>query len=171
MKICMRMFRRKNGIWYYSLRRGHKKSLKTKDKREATTMYNIIRKEHLKGRLVQLDGDQRITLKAFKDIFFARHTDIEDDTVEAYELAYNLFLQSIPGSTLIARINEKHLDKFKSDCLARGCRKTSANTYLRHLRGILNKAFEWGVIEKKVPVKLYKIGQRHPRVLTEDERN
>lgn len=170
MKICMRMFKRKNGVWYYSLRRGHKKSLKTKDKREATTMYNTIRKEHLKGRLVQLDGDQRITLKEFKDIFFTRHTDIVDDTIAAYDLAYRLFLQSVSRSTLLSRINETHLDKFKSDCLSRGCRKTSVNTYLRHLRGILNKAHDWGAIDEKVPIKLYRLGKRHPRVLNENER-
>jgi integrase len=42
---------------------------------------------------------------------------------------------------------------------------------LRHLRGILNKAFEWGAIEQKIPVKMYRIPKRHPRILTEDERN
>lgn len=170
MKICMRLFRRKHGVWYYSLKRGHEKSLKTKNKREAITMYNTIRKEVLKGRLVRLDGDKRITLSEFKGVFFARHTDIGDDTARAYDLAYRLFLQSTLGSTLFSRINVKHIDKFKSDCRARGCRKTSVNTYLRHLRGILNKALEWGVIKKKVPVKLYKIGKRHPRFLTENER-
>jgi integrase len=170
MKICMRMFKRKNGTWYYSLRRGHKKSLKTKNKREATTMYNTIRKEYLKGRLVQLDGDKRITLKEFKEIFFARHTDIGDDTVDAYDLAFRLFIDSMSGSALLSRINEKHLNRFKKDCLARGCRKTSVNTYLRHLRGVLNKAFEWGAIQEQIPVKFYKIGKRHPRTLTENER-
>jgi integrase/recombinase XerD len=165
------MFKRKSGAWYYSLRRGHKKSLKTKDKREATIMYNTIRKEHLKGRLVQLDGDQRITLIEFKGIFFTRHTDIDDDTTAAYDLAYRLFLQSTLGSTLLSRIGEKHLDKFKSDCLARGCKKTSVNTYLRHLRGIFNKAFGWGAIRKKIPVKMYRIPKRHPRTLTKKERN
>jgi len=171
MKICMRLFKcKKYGYWYYSLRRGHEKSLKTKDKREATKLYNTIRKECLKGRLVHLDGDQRITLKEFKDIFFARHTDIDDDTITAYDLAYRLFIDSIGGSTLLNRISEKQITKFKKDCLARGCRKTSVNTYLRHLRGILNKAFEWGNIKKKVPVKPYRIPKRHPRTLTEEER-
>jgi len=170
MKICMRMFKRKNGIWYYSLKRGHKKSLKTKDKREATTMYNTIRKEWIRGRLVQLDADQRITLKEFKNIFFARHTDIDDDTITAYDLACRLFIDSTGGSILLSRINDKHINRFKSDCLARGCRKTSVNTYLRHLRGILNKSFEWGAIMQKIPVKMYRIPKRHPRTLTEDER-
>jgi len=170
MKICMRMFKRKNGTWYYSLKRGHKKSLRTKDKREATTMYNTIRKEYLRGRLVQLDGDQRITLKEFKDIFFTRHTDIADDTTRAYDLAYKLFIESTAASTLLSRINEKHIDKFKKDCLARGCKKNTVNTYLRHLRGILNKAHEWGAINKKVPVDLYRIPKRSPRTLTKEER-
>lgn len=167
----MRMFQHKNGYWYYSLGRGHEKSLRTKDEKEAEKLYKIIKKEALKGRLVQLDGDKRITLSQFKDTFFNRHTDIDDDTIEAYDLAYKLFLNSTGGSTLLSRISEKHINKFKSDCLARGCRKISINTYLRHLRGILNKAFEWGIITKKVSIKMYRIPKRHPRILTKDERN
>jgi integrase len=168
----MRMFKRnKAAYWYYSLRRGHEKSLRTKDKREATRLYNIIKKEVLKGRLVQLDGDKRITLSEFKNVFFERHTDIDDDTTRAYDLACRLFIDSTGGSTLLSRISEKHINRFKSDCLARGCRKTSVNTYLRHIRGILNKAFEWGVTKQKIPVKMYRIPKRHPRTLSEDERN
>jgi integrase len=166
----MRLFKRKHGVWYYSIRRGHEKSLRTKNKREAIAMYNAIRKEAIKGRLAQIDGDRRITLGQFKDVFFSRHVDIDDDTTAAYDFAFRLFIDSIGGPTLLSRISEKHLNKFKSDCLSRGCRKTSVNTYLRHLRGIFNKAFEWGVINKKVKVKLYRIPKRHPRFLTEDER-
>jgi len=77
----------------------------------------LIRARPLKGRLVQLDGDKRITLSEFKDFFFERHTDIDDDTVAAYDLAYRLFLQSFKGSILLSRINEKHINKFMTDAL------------------------------------------------------
>ena len=167
----MRMFRKENGYYYYEIERGKKRSLRTKDKREAQQLYSMIKKEALKGRLVQLDGNKRITLSQFKDVFFGRHADIDDDTVDAYDLAYRLFIDSTSGPTLLSRISQKHINKFKSDCLARGCRKTSVNTYLRHLRGILNKAFEWGVIKEKMPIKMYRIPKRHPRTLTEKERN
>jgi len=170
MKVFMRIYRRKSGVWYFSLGRGQKKSLRTKDKREATRLYNIIKKEYLKGRLVQLDGDKRITLSEFKDVFFERHIDIGNDTTRAYDLAGRLFIESTGGSTLLSRINEKHIGKFKSDCLSRGCKKNTVNTYLRHLRGILNKAHEWGAIQNKVPVKLYRIPKRHPRTLAKEER-
>lgn len=169
MKFFMRLFKRKNGYWYYSKARGHERSLKTKSKREAQRLYNIIKKEYLKGRLVQLDSNKQMSLKEFKDVFFTGHTDISDDTTDAYDLAYRLFIDSIGGTTLLSRINQKHLNKFKTDCLSRGCRKTSVNTYLRHLRGIFNKAFEWGYIDKKIKVVFYRIGKRHPRVLTDDE--
>lgn len=170
MKICMRLYKRKNGFYCYSLRRGHKKSLRTKDKKEATRLYNIIKREYLKGRLVKLDSDKRTTLSQFKTVFFERHTDIADDTTDAYDLAYRLFVESISASTLLSRVSEKHLSKFKSDCIARGCRKTSVNTYLRHLRGFFNKALEWGIIEKKITVKFYRIGKRLPRILSTNER-
>jgi site-specific recombinase XerD len=169
MKLSMRMFKKENGYYYYEIERNKKRSLRTKDKREAKRLYNIIKKEVLKGRLVQLDGDKRITLSEFKDVFFERHTDIDDDTIAAYDLAYRLFIDSTGGSTLLSRISEKHIAKFKTDCLARGCRKTSVNTYLRHLRGILNKAFEWGNIKNKIKIKFYKIPKRHPRILSKSE--
>ena len=60
--------------------------------------------------------------------------------------------------------------KFKADCRARGCRKTSINTYLRHIRGFLNKAHDWGYINGAPKIDLYRLGKRHPRVLTEKER-
>ena len=70
MNLSMRMFKKENGYYYYEIERGKKRSLRTKDKREAKRLYNIIKKEALKGRLVQLDGDKRITLSEFKDVFF-----------------------------------------------------------------------------------------------------
>ncbi len=54
--------------------------------------------------------------------------------------------------------------------MARGVKKVSVNTYLRHIRGILNKAHAWGDIKKKVPVVEFKLPERHPRILTDKER-
>ena len=169
MHFFMKMFIR-NGWYYIRFSRTKKRALGTKDKRVAQQLFKSVEREVLKGRLIQLDKGKKATLSEFKDIFFKGHTDTADDTHDAYDLAFRLFIDSTSGSTLLSRINEKSTNKFKTDCRARGCRKTSVNTYLRHLRGILNKAFEWGFIKEKVPVKFYKIGKRHPRVLTTDER-
>jgi site-specific recombinase XerD len=166
----MRIFKRSNGWWYYEVERNHPHSLKTKDAREARKLYNIIKQEYLKGRLVQLDGNRRATLVAFKNIFFEQHTDIADDTRAAYELAFKLLIDSLGGSTLLSRIDDTKIAKFKKDCLARGVKKVSVNTYLRHIRTILNKAHNWGYIPKKQAIVFYKLPKRHPRVLSRVEK-
>lgn len=163
------MFKGKSGYYYYELERKKERSLKTKDKREATVLYNIIKREYLKGRLVQLDQDTHTALSEFKTIFFSTHNNIRDNTVDSYEQAFKLLADSIGGSTLIARIGRSYIDKFKSDCLARGCKKTTINAYLRLIRSFLNKAHEWGHIKVRVKIDLYKIGKRNPRILTKDE--
>ena len=109
MKLRMRLYRRKNGFWYYEIERNKPKSLSTKDDREARALYKIIKREVLRGRLKELDGDKRTPLSQFKEIFFIEHTDISDDTIDAYDLAIRLFIDSVSGSTLLGRIESKHI--------------------------------------------------------------
>ena len=78
MKFSMRLFKRKNGYYYYEIERGRPRSLNTKNKKEAQKLYNGIKRKALRGRLEKLDGVKRTTLKKFKEIFFQRHTDIDE---------------------------------------------------------------------------------------------
>ncbi len=174
----MRLFQRSNGYWYYETERDKPKSLKTKNKKKAKGLYKIIEQEYFNGRVAELDGDKRTTLKEFKEIFQREHTDIDQDTVDAYDLAFRLLADSIGEKTMIGRIADSrkigkrvnpHLEKFKRDCLRRKCRKTTINTYLRHIRGILNKAYDWGYTDHKVKIAFYKIPKRHPRILRNEE--
>jgi len=170
MKITMRMFQRKNGYFYYEFERDKPRSLYTKDRREATGLYNILKREYLARRLIQLDSGKKTTLKEFKNKFFKEHTDISDKTQAAYELAIKLLIDTVGESTLLSRINKNEIGEFKRQCLMRGVKKVSVNTYLRHIRGILNKAHEWGDIKQKVKVEMYRLPKRHPRILLDDER-
>ena len=113
---------------------------------------------------------KRITIAQFEKRFFLKHTDIADDTVDAYELAFKLLSEAFGKNTLLSRINEKKIAEFKALCLARDVKKVSVNTYLRHIRAILNKAHTWGDITKKVKIELYKLPKRHPRILSDKER-
>lgn len=166
----MRLYKRPNGYWYYEFERNRPISLKTKNKREAQQIYNIIKREVLKQRLVQLDSDKRVTLAEFKEIFFERHTDISHDAKAAYGLACRLFIDSVGETTFMSRIGESQIEKFKTVCRSRGCRKTTINTYLRHFRTILNKAHAWGYLQKKISLNFYRIPKTHPRILTKKER-
>jgi integrase/recombinase XerD len=164
----MRLFQR-NGWFHYEIRRGKSRSLKTKDPVKAKRLYGAIKKKFLAGKLHEIEHGARITLNQFGQRFFVEHNDLADDTTRAYDLAWRLFMDVVGKSTLLTHVDKAKINKFKSVCLSRGIKKVSVNTYLRHLRGILNKAFEWGHIKKKVKVELYKLPKRHPRILTSDE--
>jgi integrase len=168
----MRLFKRKNGYWYYEFEHNKPRSLKTKDKALAVSVYSRLKKEYLKGKLINLDTGRRITIKQFEKIFFTEHADIANPTVVAYELAFKLLSQTFGGSTLLSRIAVKaKINEFKKVCLARGVKKVSINTYLRHIRSILNKACAWGFLKEKPQIELYKLPKRHPRILTPSERD
>jgi len=168
MRISMRLFKR-NGWFHYEFVRGKARSLKTKDPIEARRLYGALKKKFLQGKLHELEHGSRITLEQFSQRFFTEHNDLADDTTRAYDLAWRLFIDAVGGSTLLTHVDKAKINKFKTICRSRGVKKVSVNTYLRHLRGILNKAFEWGHIKKKVRVELYKLPKRHPRILTSEE--
>jgi len=170
MKLSMKLFKRKNGVYYVWIKRNQAKSLKTRNKAEAQQLLNVLKKSEYKKRLAFLDGQNHTTLKEFKKIFFAQHTDIADDTIRAYDLAFKLLQDSAGENTLLARITESRIDKFKKDCLIRGCKKVSINSYLRSIRVILNKACRWKLLNKRVEFDFLKVGERLPRVLDSKER-
>jgi len=170
MKLSMNLFKRKNGIYYVWIKRNQAKSLRTRNKAEAQQLFNALKKSELKKRIAFLDNEKRTTLKEFKKVFFLRHTDIEDDTIRAYDLGFKLLSDSIGENTLLSRINESKIDKFKKDCIIRGCKKVSINSYLRSVRVILNKAFRWKLLDKKVEFEFFKIGERLPKIIEAEDR-
>ncbi len=170
MKLNMNIFKRKNGVYYVMIKRNQARSLKTKNKAEALQLLNRLKKSEYQKRLSFLDGKKRTTLKQFRKIFFDRHTDLADDTTRAYDLGFKLLSDSVGENTLLARISEGRIDKFKKDCLIRGCKKVSINSYLRSIRVVLNKAYRWKLLDRKVEFDFLKVGERLPRVLSAEER-
>jgi len=154
-----------NGYWYYEISRNRPRSLKTKDKSEASKLFGAIKKRYLAGKIKELDPDNKISISEFKTVFLSRHTDIADDTKAAYNLAFRLLEDSLGGSIILSRVGGM-IDKFKADCRARRCKKVTVNTYLRHTKAIMGKAVKWGYLEKLPEIESFKIGKRHPRVLT-----
>jgi len=61
----MRLWQRKNGIFYVTFRRGDHRSLKTSDKEQAKKIYKELEQEYLKGRLIRLEKGELILLKDF----------------------------------------------------------------------------------------------------------
>lgn len=67
MNRPMRIFQRENGVYYVELGRGRKKSLNTKDHAKAIALFREMEKEWLRGRLVHLENEKRISLGEFAE--------------------------------------------------------------------------------------------------------
>ena len=61
MNIRMRLYTR-NGWYYVEFFRGKTKSLKTQDADVAQDLFKEIKREHLRGRIIQLDHAKRVSL-------------------------------------------------------------------------------------------------------------
>ena len=95
--------------------------------------------------------------------------DVSALTLKKDNIALKVFVDSIgPGAALKA-VRGRDIDKFKKDCLARGLKKTSINSYLRHIRTAFNWAREKELIKKKLKIQLFKKSKRLPRTLSPDE--
>lgn len=164
----MRLFKR-DGIWYIEFRRNVKKSLRTGNEREARRLFRLAKEEYLKGRLVQLDDRDRVTLQEFFDRFLVSKVGLAEKTLRHYNLSVRLLAEVIGWSTPIKLIGKEKLTDFKSVCLKRGVRPVSINSYLRHIRAVLNAAYEEGIIERRVKVDFLKVGHRLPKTFTSEE--
>jgi len=169
----VRFYKRANGYYYYEPERNRPRSLRTKNREQARKRLALIystapgTEDHRRGTA------PKMTLIQFEEEFFRRHTDIAIKTTDAYELAWKLLRRQVGDSYPLNRLRSRRVDKiedFKKACLANGTRKTSINCYLRHIRGMLNKAHDWGHITEKIPVRMYRLPKRLPRTLTAPER-
>ena len=166
--MSMRLFKR-GPTYYIEFKRGIKRSLGTADKKEAQRLFKLAKVEYLKGKLVKLDESERITLGEFVEAYLNTRYDVSALTLKKDNIALKVFVDSIgPGAALKA-VRERDIDRFKKDCLARGLKKTSINSYLRHIRTAFNWAREKELIKKKVKIQLFKKSKRLPRTLSPDE--
>lgn len=169
MKLLMRLFQR-NGGWYVEVRRGVKKSLKTKDAAKARAIAKAMEKAILAGRIAEIDHGPRETLADFSARFLDEHAkDLAAPSQAAYGLALRQLVDALGGSTLVSRIDRRALCRFRDLCLARGCSPVSVNTYLRHVRTAFSKAVSWGLIKARPEIPFARTPKRFPRILTRPE--
>ncbi|MCP4352622.1 MAG: tyrosine-type recombinase/integrase [Desulfobacterales bacterium] len=164
----MRLFKRGN-TYYIEFERSNKRSLHTSDEREAKRLFKIAKQEWLKGKIIKLNETDRITLNRFMEEYLkSRRHDLSSSTLRMDSIALRSFADSV-GDIPLRLINETHIEKFKSDCLARGVKKISVNSYLRQLKASLNNALDKGYIKAKIKIKKFRIGKRLPKILTSAE--
>ena len=149
MKISMRLFRRKNGVYYVEFKRDQIRSLKTKDESEAKTLYAAIKEEYLAGRLEQITGKCTKSLQDFYREYLEIGPDLEDSkkTFYANRLALRKLLAIAGGQIKLDKISKKHIDILISQSRRDGLSIASINNYIRHSKAILTRAIEWEYIK------------------------
>lgn len=167
LKLNMRLFKRENGIWYVEFERGKKKSLRTKDKALAKKLFNKIKRDYLKGKIILLSEGKKIRLSEFIEEYldWAR----ENRSDETYKKARYVLhkLKDHTGNIYVKSLTKKHLDEYVSSLLAQDISRTTINIHIRTIKSAITKAVEWEYVSKHPfdGYKQLKIHQKPPRFL------
>ena len=171
LEIKMKLFRRSNGYWYVRFERGKEKSLRTKDKRLAQKLFREIQQEALKGRLILLEKQEKISLSQFIQEYLewsAPRKSLSSYKRDKWSLEK---FKEVIGDKPLRAITSKDVDRYFSILLSQGRKPTGINVDYRHLKAAFNKAVEWGYLKKNpfARVKPLKIPYKPPKFLSEEE--
>ena len=172
LKLNMKLFRRSNGYWYIRFERGKEKSLRTKDRKIAEKLFKEIQKEVLKGKIILLEKQEKISLSEFIQEYLKwAETRKSKATVYRDKWALTKFLEfvgDIPLRTISLKKVEEYFTFLKHQ---KGRKNTSLNVEYRHLKSAFNKAKDWGYIKENpfTRMKPFKEEKRPPAFLSKEE--
>ncbi len=168
----MRLYKRENGIYYVEFERGKKRSLRTKDKALAQRLFNQLKREYLKGKIVELSKQStKIKFSEFREEFldwsYSHH---QREVAQINDRVSKRWLE-IVGNKYLSAYNKKDMDLFISRLRDFGLSITTVNIHIRHIKSIFSKAAEWEYIEYNQFLRFKEIRQqqRPPRFLTTNE--
>lgn len=156
MKRPMRLFQRKNGVYYVEVARNRWKSLKTRNQKTAESLFKEMEKEYLRGRLIHLENEKRISLGDFTDTYIESRDGISPHTIKKDQLSLDLLADVVGKSLPLRALTEEKLEDFKKACKARKASEVTIDGYLRHIKAALTYALEKGYIKKKPKIKMYR---------------
>jgi integrase len=175
-KIKFRVFQRTNGNWNIEFKRGQKRSLKTKDKEIAKTRAEISVEKYFEQKIFAIKNARKKTLSKYFENFLSDKDFDSIKTEKNYRVAIELFIDFI-GNKNMRLYRNKDIKEFKT--LHRAKRldkrkgkvsKISINSYLRHIKAVFRKAKEDGVIASVPKIEFYKIDEKLPVILTDDDK-
>lgn len=144
-----------------------RRSLKTKDAREAKGLFRDIKREYLRGNLIKFEKQTGSTLSDLKTLYISspERADLSGKSLTADELAIRS-LMDVAGDIPVEHVTAGSITKFKESCRGRGMKPVSINTHLRRIRAALNFAIDNGMRTDPVPkIKLMKTGTALPRII------
>jgi len=164
----MRLYTQR-GIYYIEFDGGKRRSLKTRNKREAEKIFRELRKEQKQKEILEIDNETTVKLSELKDLY-KKHPDrrnLSAKTHEADLLALSTFIKVI-GDCDLNLITSKQIDIFKEKLLLRNLSLFSINSYLRHIRAAINFAVEHEYKKEQVKIKMIKTPEQKPRIIAPD---
>ena len=165
MSFEMRLFK-KRGIYTVEISRNKKRSLGTRDEKQATAIFREMKKEQLRGKLFDLEKVKRLPLSDFtKDYLKYRDGNVSPQTLKKDALSLKLLAEAISPTIVIQSLNKDKIEEFKRICKARKASNITINGYLRHIKSALTYALDEGLIKKKPKFKMYPEPDNLPRVL------
>lgn len=165
----MRLFKR-GDVYYVQIKRGVKRSLKTRDRSTAERAFHELEREDIRGRLIRIEKGETKKLSEFINEYLIVRTDKAHNTQRADRLALDKF-KDFYGNRYMSGIGIKTLDEYRAFLKALNLKDTSRNVNIRHLKIALKKAVHWGYLkaDPSVHLKLFKVDLGKHFSLTIDE--
>lgn len=119
------------------------------DAKEAKRIYKAIEEQWLAGKLSHIKGETSVTIGQFRDDFLAWAEKVQNkNTYEGNRKALDKLVQYGGETTKLDRIGQKTVDDMTTDLLrngkkGKGCKPSTINCYIRHMKTVMNKAVEW----------------------------
>lgn len=167
MSFSMRLFKHR-GIYHVEIIRNKKRSLRTKDEREAKSIFTEMKKEQLRGKLFDLEKVKRLPLSDFTPIYLKyREGNVSPMTLKKDALSLKLLSEALSPSVLVQSLTTNKIEDFKKICRLskKKASNITINGYLRHIKSALTYALDEGLITKKPKIKMYPVEDNLPRVL------
>lgn len=140
------------------------------DPDEAKEVFNIIKREWHKGKIIELDKGKRLSITELSDAFTQDpdRVDLSPDTHRMDILSLKT-LRDIVGDKSVRALTKDDFKKFKQVLRDRGLSPHSINSYRRHILAALNFAIEGNYLNKIPKFKRAKTGSHDPRILKKTE--
>ena len=158
------LWKHPNGTFYACWRQDNnnrRKSLGTSDETKANRRFRKFQRDLFAGRLREIESGIRKKLNEFTDELVAnKEATTSEATAYLYEVALNkakACWKDIP----LQHITSRHVDTLLMDMTREDLKPPTINKNIRHIKGALSKAYEWGYISKRV---------KFPKPLAEKEK-
>ncbi|MBF0336923.1 MAG: site-specific integrase [Nitrospirae bacterium] len=139
----MRLFKREdNGIWYVQIDRTHKRSLQTRDEREAKMRFIALQREAVKGKLVVLDRTPTMSLQEFVTAYLDWcDSNRAGETFKHVKKSLDKFTKVIGQGKQISVIKKQDMDAYVTYCRAINNKPGTVNSDMKRIKA----AFSWAV--------------------------